>query len=145
MILLGDFNCPGGAPDAFDDRLTAWLSCYDLTAVSEGPTHMHFNGSLSRLDVIAEPSNPRRLSTATTVLTGFSDHRLLTSDLDCARPPSPKVTYSYPDLKRLDIVAFRRFLRCSKSVKLPSDDPDEIARQLDNDLTLVLDRFAPLR
>ena len=144
-VILGDFNCPGDAPTKLDDRLEAWLSCYDMSVSSGGPTHLNFDGGLSRLDLIAESGHPRKLSNPSQVLTGFSDHRLLTSTLGCTRPTSPVVTYSYRDIRRLDISAFRHAFRSSISVVSPSDDPDIIARQLDEDLVAVLDRLAPLR
>ena len=39
-IFIGDFNCPGDAPDKQDMRLVAWLSCYDLIDLNIGPTRM---------------------------------------------------------------------------------------------------------
>jgi len=58
-VLLGDINCLGNTPDTYDVRLSAWLSCYDLITVTDGPTRMHHDGSLSRLDLIAQPSERR--------------------------------------------------------------------------------------
>jgi len=145
-VILGDFNCPGDSPVSIDAGLEAWLSCYDMS-VSGGnsPTHLNYDGGLSRLDLIAESGHPRKLSSAADTLVGFSDHRLLTSLLDCVRPPVPTVTYSYRDIKRLDVDTFRKLLRSSSSVVDPSDDPDTIVRQLDADLGAVLDRLAPMR
>jgi hypothetical protein len=145
LVILGDFNCPGDAPTEFDSRLEAWLSCYDMSVSTGGPTHLNFDGGLSRLDLIAESGHPRKLSDASVVLTGFSDHRLLTAVLDCTRPPAAVVTYSYRDIRRLDVSAFRNLFSASSSVVSPSDDPNLIAQQLDDDLTAVLDRLAPLR
>lgn len=126
-------------------RQTAWLSCYDLVSVNDGPTRMHHDGGLSRLDLIVEPSKPRRLSVPKTVLVGFSDHKLLKAVLSCSRPPAASATYSYRDLKHIDILSFRAHLRQSTSLRSPPEDPDEIVRQLHVDLRSVLDRFAPLR
>ena len=61
------------------------------------------------------------------------------------QPPAPLVTYSYRDLKRIDILAFCTYLRQSLSVTSPSDDPDEIVWQLNKDMRSTLDRLAPLR
>ncbi|HSN23842.1 MAG TPA: reverse transcriptase family protein, partial [Methylomicrobium sp.] len=148
LVILGDFNCPGDAPTDFDSQLEAWLSCYDMSVSSYGPSHLNylnFDGGLSRLDLIAESGHPRKLSDASTVLTGFSDHRLLTAALDCTRPPAAAVTYCYRDIRHLDVSTFRNLFRASSSVVSPSDDPNVIAQQLDDDLTAVLDRLAPLR
>ena len=47
---------------------------------SHRQSRMHHDGSLSRLDMIAEPSERSRLSAPATVLVGFSDHRLLKAE-----------------------------------------------------------------
>ena len=109
-VLLGDINCLGNTPDMYDVRLLAWLLCYDLITVTDGPTRMHHDGSLSPLDLIAEPSEQSQLSAPATVLVGFSDHRLLKAVLGCTRPPAPSVTYTYHDLKHIDVPAFCAYL-----------------------------------
>jgi len=91
---------------------------------------MHHDGSLSRLDLIAEPSERSRQSA---LLVGFSDHRLLKAVLSCTRPPAPSVTYTYRDLKCIDVPAFSMYLQQSLSVTSLSEDPDEIVRQLDDE------------
>ena len=95
---------------------------------SHRQSRMHHDGSLSRLDMIAEPSERSRLSAPATVLVGLSDHRLLKAVLRCTRPPAPSVIYTYCDLKSIDVPAFCAYLRQSPSVTSPSEDPDEIVR-----------------
>ena len=143
-ILVGDFNCPGDGPDRVDSRLSTWTSCYNLVIVNDGPTHLNYDGNMSKLDVIIEPETDRHLNAATTVPVGFSDHNLVTSKLKCTRYKAPTSTYTFRDLRRLDMAAFRDFIRCSASYVSPPADPDELAGLLNSDLKAALDRFAPL-
>ena len=52
LILLRDFNCPETTPLEIDDRLNTWLSCLNLAVVNDGPTRMHGDGSMKKLDLI---------------------------------------------------------------------------------------------
>ena len=62
-----------------------------------------------------------------------------------ARPRVLPVTYTYRDYRRIDMPAFRSYVRTSKSMPSPSAGLDDAMRQLDADLTAALDRHAPLR
>ena len=92
LVLIGDFNMPGKSAKDIDERLSTWLSCFNLAAVNDEPTHRHSNGSESRLDVIIEPENGRRVSSVTVIPVCYSDHRLVKATLDCARPHLVKAT-----------------------------------------------------
>ena len=113
--------------------------------VNDGPTRMHGDGSMRKLDLIIEPEHSRRLSAVNTSPVGYSDHWLVKAQLIRAAPPASRVTYTYRDFKRLDIMAFRNFLRQSVLMTLPSLDPDKAARQLITNITVALDPLAPLR
>ena len=95
--------------------------------------------------MIIEPEHTRRLSAARTVPVGYTDHRLVTSQLNCTMPPARRLTYSYRDFRRMDIPAFAAFLRNSSSMKTIHSDVDAATRQLDADITSGLNRFAPVR
>ena len=69
-ILLGDFNCTGALPLEIDYRLNTWLCCLNLVVVNDGPTRMHGDGSMKKLDLIIEPEHSRRQSV--TLTTGWS-------------------------------------------------------------------------
>ena len=126
-------------------RLDNWLACHNLAKINDGPTRMHHDGRLSKLDLIIERVQPRRLQNAVAVLTGYSDHRLVIAVLRVARPRVLPVTYTYRDYRRMDTPAFTSSVRTWKSMLSPSADLDDAVRQLDADLTAALDRHAPLR
>ena len=128
-----------------DERLSTWLSCFNLTAVNDEPTHLHTNGSESRLDLIIEPENCRRVISVSVIPVCNSDHRLVKVTLDCASPTAPRTTYNYRDFRRMDTAAFAAYLRKIDSLTRPSLEADEAVRQLDVDITLGLNRFAPVR
>lgn len=65
--------------------------------------------------------------------------------LNRASPLASHVMYTYRDFKRLDIAAFGKNPRQSVSMKSPSLDIDNAARQLNNDVTVALCHFARLR
>ena len=145
IVFAGHFNCPGDFPDRVDSRLDVLLSCYNLVAVNDGPTHLHHNGLLNKLDLMFECESDRRLSEVKTVIVGFSDHRLLKARLRCHRVQTATATYSYRDYKRMDIVGLRRFLLSRPSWTSPASDPNVVAAQLDVDLQRAIDKFAPVR
>ena len=145
IVFAGDLNCPGDSPDCVDTRLDVLLSCYNLVAVNDGPTHLHHNGRLNKLDLMFECESDRRLSEVKTAIVGFSDHRLLKARLRCHRVQTATATYSYRDYKRMDIVGLRRFLLSRPSWTSPASDPNVVAAQLDVDLQTAIDKFAPVR
>ena len=148
VIFTGDLNCPGNIPDAVDDRLQTLVSCYDMEIVNKGPTHIHHDGKLRKLDVMFESSTQRRLTHVDTVIVGFTDHRLVKARLQHPSATSAVTTrYSYRNTKNIDIAEFRETLLSSTSWSSPlqSSDPDGIAVQLDADLRAALDKFAPVR
>ena len=57
IVFAGDLNCPGASPYCVDTRLDVLLSCYNLVAVNDGPTHLHHNGRLNKLDLMFEPES----------------------------------------------------------------------------------------
>ena len=122
-----------------------WLSCYNLAAVNCEPTRMHNHGSFGKLNLILESDQCRRLSSVSTIPTSYSDHRLVKCQLSCMRPPAQRTTYSYRDIRWMDLSEFEAFLRNSSSLKSTPADVDDIVQQLDTDLMAGLDCFAPLQ
>ena len=70
-IFAGDFNCPGDSSETVDARLSALLTCYNVVAVSSGPTHLHSDGGRSMFDLIIEFEGSRRRAPATATTTDF--------------------------------------------------------------------------
>ena len=144
-IFTGDLNCPGDSSETIDARLSALLSCYNVVAVNSGPTYLHSDCGRSMLDLIIESEESRRLAPATATTTGFSDHSLLTTRLQCTNLPTQKVTHTYRNFRHMDATAFRLSMRHTASFTTPSSDPDIAAEQLTRDLKAVLERYAPLK
>jgi hypothetical protein len=105
-IFTGDLNCLGDSSEAADTRLDSPPTCYNLITVNDGPTHLHFDGSQNKLDLMFERDDDRRLSQATTVVVGFQYHRLRKARLRCRRVYAAAVTRSYRDYKRFNFDCF---------------------------------------
>ena len=113
--------------------------------VNDRQTHLHSNGSESKLDLIIELEKTRRLSSPTTISVGYSDHHFVIAILDCARPIVPRVSYSYRDFRRMDVSAIAAYLQQIISSTCPPPDVDQFVSQLKTDISTGLDRFAPIR
>jgi hypothetical protein len=142
VIYTGDLNCPGDSPEAIDTRLDTLLTCYNLVVTNDGPSHLHYDGSQSKLDLMFERDENRRLSEVTTVVVGFSDHRLVKA---CRRAPAAVVKRTYREYRRFDIDGFRQYLRSLPTWSASAADPDVSAMQLESDLKSAIDKFAPVR
>ena len=84
----GNFECCGGViwyssvtiiARVFLRTLSTytWLFCHSHVAINDGPTRIHYDGKLSKLDLIVKPDNTRRLSRVAMILVNYSDHRLV--------------------------------------------------------------------
>ena len=87
----------------------------------------------------------RLVSPATATTTGFSDHSLLTTRLQCTNPSAPRVIYTYRNFRHMDATAFKMSLRQTASFTAPSSDQDIAAEQQTQDLKAVLERHASLK
>ena len=139
LILVGYYNCPGVSQDTIDVHLDTWLFCHSHVAINDGSSRIHYDDKLSKLDLIVEPDNTRRLSRVATILVGYSDHKLVKAEFQCPRPPVPAVTYSYRNYRRMEMAAFRKSLQKFVSILSPPADLDDAVKQLN------YERHAPLR
>ena len=57
-----------------------------------------------------ETDDGGHLCDVSTVSTGFSDHCLLKARLNCGRERTPVTSYSYRDIKNMDVDSFRAYL-----------------------------------
>ena len=92
-------NCPD-----MDERTSTCLSSYNIAAVNSVAN----TGRRSQLDLSFEPDLCKRLSSVSSVAIGYSDYRLVICQLNCAKPPVQRVTYSYSDIRWMDL---QRLLR----------------------------------
>ena len=122
LVLISNFNLPRKSAMGIDERLSTWLSCFNLTAVNDELTHLHTNRSESGLDLIIELEKCRRVSSVSVIPVCYSDHRLVKATLDCARSTAPRTTYNYQDFRRMDTAAFAAYIRKTDSLTRPSLD-----------------------
>ena len=94
------------------------------------------------LDVLV--SNPSAFCDVHVTDAGLvSDHRLVTARLWC-RHMKVKTSYSSRNITAIDIAEFNRALHASSLFTAPADTADGFANQLQDVITTLLDKFAPL-
>ena len=102
-------------------------------------------GVKNLLDLIIESDTDKLFHSVRTMSVTFSDHCLVTARLRVKRPPAALVTFSYRDIKNINLFEFRTQLARSKLIVSPSSDPDECMSQFEADVKAALDQCAPLR
>lgn len=88
-LVCGDFNCPGRGPTPIDTHLAELIETRDLIQRVDVPTHDCGN----TLDLIVHLDGVPLLTTAPTAVdAGFSDHRLVLTDVFITRPTANSST-----------------------------------------------------
>ena len=144
-VLCGDFNCTGpvsqitdSSPD-IDSNLADVLSRYNMTQHVHCSTHEQGN----LLDLIITHESHSELDV---IFVNSSDHRLVKCRLGVPIYRAAVVSYTYRDIKHMNMEAFRRSMLESQLFKLESArlSVDDYARLFDDEVTCVLDLHAPL-
>jgi len=108
LFLTGDFNCAGNTSTTIDDRLSIALSEFNLVTVNSQPTRFDKRrGVENLLDLIIESDTDKLFHSVRTMSVTFSDHCLVTARLRVKRPPAALVTFSYRDIKKINLLEFR--------------------------------------
>ena len=68
--------------------------------------------------------------------TGFSDHYLLTADINMQQPRSDLLHYVFRDIRRVDPMEFAAQMRQTKVFVDLADDVDDYAKQLNSGFQL---------
>jgi len=118
------------------------LDVHGFTQHVDEPTR---NQSL--LDLIitpAESSHPLISNIAVRSSHHLSDHCLVVCDLSVRRFKAPAVSYSFRNIREVDIAEFHKRLRTHELFTDPADTPDEYLGQLELAVKTVLDELAPV-
>ena len=103
----------------------------DANAMDSGP---------SRLHLIAESENAKRLSNSSIVGVSSSDDSSVKDQLQFSRPTALVVSFSSRDYNKMETLAFSNSLRCSVSLQSPPAEVDDAVRQFEVDIRTALDR-----
>jgi Reverse transcriptase (RNA-dependent DNA polymerase)/Endonuclease/Exonuclease/phosphatase family len=139
-LVLGDFNCPGDDPSSVDKRLNELLTDRVFTQHVHEPTREH-----NLLDLIITTNDSLEVTSVKTMLTGFSDHVLLTFSLGVPRSYAELITRNYRDFRSFDTDSFIELMHKSRTWIDPPEGVDDYVDQLNLDVLASLDKLAPLK
>ena len=148
-VLCGDFNCSGiqsashdCVPD-IDEKLADVLSRYNMIQHVNCSTHHH--GNLLDLIITHEPHS-ELVSDVAAKFVNSSDHRLVKCRLAATVHRASVVSYTYRDIKNMNMDAFRRSLLESRLFQPETSHRavDDYAMLFDDEVKRVLDIHAPL-
>jgi len=144
LLLCGDFNCPGDSSDTLDDRLLDVADSFNISICSSTATGLKSDGSPGNLLDFIMHNGTDVVSDFKTANTGVADHLLVMASLRFPKVNAKVVSFTSRNLKRLDFDRFQgELLKCS-FISNPSQDVDVFVDQLQDDVTSVLDRLAPI-
>ena len=147
LMICGDFNLPGTAPDTIDNRLAKLLHSTSFSQFVKSPTrHDSYHDRSSLLDLIITPSSSK-LVTVTSVVGSheISDHDLTLTNLNTKRYKYPQRTYHYRNIKGIDLEIFEQTILSSSLFSSPDPTVNGFANQMETELTSILDKVAPLK
>ena len=126
-----------------DLQLSEGLDSVGLTQLVTQPTR-RLPGAANLLDILAASNISRVTNVIVSVADYISDHCLLSAAL-AVRLPKPAISYTWRNIRSIDIVSFEDDLRKSVVFSEPATDVDAYVDQLNNVLTELLDKHAPVR
>jgi exonuclease III len=148
-VLCGDFNCMGPVrqttdrPPDIDMNLADVLSRYNMTQHVHCSTHDH--GNLLDL-IITHESHSELVSDVDAIFVNSSDHRLIKCKLGVPIHRAAVVSYTYRDIKHMNMEAFRRSMFESQLFNSESarHSVDDYAKLFDDEVACALDLHASL-
>jgi hypothetical protein len=145
QVVCGDFNCPGKDGTQLDDRLQEVLSCYNQLQLVTQSTHQAGN----LLDLVIVPDQAEEFVCDVSVHSLlFSDHSLVRCRLGVPPSRPSTVSYTYRNIKRIDLQSFRHGVLDSQLYDpdvLESFSADAYTELFEAEISRVLDTCAPLR
>ena len=145
FIMCGDFNCPG-PNSTVDAELLSLLDYHGLPQHVSTPTH-HTSTTNNVLDLLVGSSDSDRIASVEVRPShDVSDHNLVTWSI--ARQPLPPrhtITYSFRNIKSIDLPRFQDDIKNSSLFTDPVETADEFAVQIDKVVTDILDVHCPLQ
>ena len=101
-------------------------------------------GAANLLDVLATSNNSVVTNVKVDNADCLSDHCLISADI-AVRAPRPVITYSSRNIRSIDEKQFENDLRKSVLFTQPANTTDAYVNQLNDVLTDLLDKAAPVR
>lgn len=141
-IICGDFNCPGTSIREIDTRLERLIVDHNLVQFIKTSTRK-LDGNV--LDLVIAKQDGIITAPPTVKEVSFSDHNLVTFCSDTIRQSANAKSFTFRDIKTLDIQAFRATIRRSVIFLSPPLTVDDYAAQLRSDVVTALDNLAPIK
>ena len=141
LTLCGDLNYAGVNTGRVDIQLENLLFSCHLVQRVRGATHAAGN----LLDVVITAERSTICLLPIVVDTGFSDHKLVLTDLSVGRVKSSHRKFQYRKVKTTDAAAFGDLFCTQPVVTSPSTDVNEYVDQLERSVLAVLDVLVPLK
>ena len=149
FVMCGDFNVPGADGSSIDPQMENLLTRYNFVQHVHQATHIgrqDHPGNL--LDLVITADTDSHLVTRTTVTQTClnTDHFLVHCNLRLTAESPSVVSYSYRDVKNINLDTFRADLAESKLFQCSDDlDADTYAELMSHELRLLMDQHAPIR
>ena len=141
-LVCGDFNCPGDTPTTIDTRLDQLVTDHNFRQYVTESTRGH-PGNI--LDLVIGRIGGVEVTNIRTTEVGFSDHKLVTFNIKFPITINTTKSFSFRDLKRIDLHKFSDQIRRSKIYTSPPSDVNEFVNELQSTVTAALDEQAPLK
>jgi hypothetical protein len=145
IVFCGDFNCPGVDALSVSDSIDSILDTFGLVQHVTSHTFVGPHGP-SLLDLVLTNRRSTRctnISTRTTNL--ISDHSLIIWLMQTPLNRRTPITYSYRNLKALDLELFKEHLLKSVLFSNPAASTNTFVKQFNSVVSDALDTMAPLR
>jgi len=142
--VVGDFDVPGPVAGELDRRAADVFVQHGLRQHVNIATHT--GGNILDLILTRDDDVSCRLVSQLAVASVFfSDHHVVTRRLGVPPTPAVPVSYSFRQLRRMDMAAFRRDVLNSRLFESETTDANEYAEFFDSEGQRVLDAHAPLQ
>jgi len=141
-LLCGDFNCPGNTSTTIDTRLSQLISDHNFTQYVTESTRGH-PGNI--LDLIIGRIGGLAVTNVNTTEVGFSDHNLVTFNIEYPAAIDNIKSFSFRDMKKIDLHKFSDQIRRAEIYVSPPSDVNEFVNLLESTVTSALDEKAQLK
>ena len=142
LVILGDFNIHANNIHSSDTQhLNSLLDIFSLKQHVNVPTHKLGN----TIDLLCTRDSDTGIDCINVINELVSDHFVVHFNLATCRPPLPKKTVAARRFKSINLVTFKEDIKNSVLSHLSSEDPDELAKLYNQQLTEILDKHAPVK
>ena len=143
FLACGDFNAADGS--TIDAELLSLFDVHGLRQHVSTPTHQTPTTS-NILDLVIAPTVSDRIASVAVRPSYFSDHELVTWSLTTSeRPTRCSLSYSFRNLKVIDMTRFQYDVARSSLYTDPANTADKYAEQIDSVVSGILDSHCPLQ